>query len=747
MYRSNPCLLVCAVGLATTTMAIGQDHPDAAELVRSMAEYHGSVENAEFKCTVELDMLGQGAESRYWAFYEGTISKPGRLMLRHTGGMPTASLYAGNDETVVHGIEHNSYVTSEGVDDVLEAFSQHDATWVDWQWRMLVGPGLKTIVANDPLALIEGTLDTAEFVGIEEVGERKANRVRIDGGGVAFDMWIAAEGDPRLLKAQYPLPQSWIDSGWLPESKGYSTLFTSWTTPETIADDRLAFTPPDGAQEAKTIAGVFFGAEYDDMGDFDMEGWDEPQTASLVGTEAPGFELATTGGGEMSLEDALADNKVVVLDFWATWCPPCREGLPVLDEVAEKYAEQGVTIYAVNVQETEDVAAQFMEQQELSLPVALDIDGSVSEAYGVTGIPQTVVIDADGTIRAVHVGFSPTLADDISAEIEASIAGEPVPEPGERRGAAALPEAENMTQAWSVRGAWNSVMVDRGDLLTAGFTGVARMTHDGEMKDRITSRSLGTKVRTMRLAAGERGYVVFSTWGEPPTLIDDEGNTKWSVPRGQGPNDAWPADLDGDGIDEIIVGYNGNTGIRAYDAQGKEIWSNRDSGNIWHVTALDLDRDGIADPISTSAGGTVHVYDGKTGRQKRLLWSRDYTNLVRPAFRNGDPILLLGTGGHNGAAVVIAVDSDGNEIWRQSVAGNGPADDIAAAASRSWAAASFHGGLVCVFDLDDGSIIAHTKVGGDRAGIAWHETEAGPTLLVANGREMKALTIGEPAAK
>ncbi|OAB62909.1 hypothetical protein AY599_05865 [Leptolyngbya valderiana BDU 20041] len=747
MQRYDLGVLALALGLTTTAVSFGQAQPDAAAILRSMAEYHGSVQQAEFACTIELQMVGTGAESRYWVYYEGTVAKPGRLVLRHAGAMPTASLYAGPDQTIVHGVEHNSYVTGDGVEDVLEAFTQHDATWIDWQWRMLVGPGLKTIVANDPMALLEDTLETAEFIGVDEIDNQPANHVRIEGGGVAFDMWIAAQGEPRLLKAQYPLPQSWIDAGWLPESQGYSTVFTSWATPDTIADERLAFTPPDDAREAKTIAGAFFGADYDDMGDFDMEGWDEPQTASLVGTKAPAFELATTGGGTMSLEDALANNKVVVLDFWATWCPPCREGLPVLDKVATKYAEQGVTIYAVNVQESEEVAAQFMEQQKLSLPVALDADGAVSEAYQVSGIPQTVVIDADGTIRAVHVGFSPSLAEDISAEIEASIAGEPVPEPYERRGAEALPEAENMSQAWAVRGTWNSVTVDRGDLLAAGFSGVARMTPDGGMKDRITNRSLGSTVRTMRLAGGERGYVVFTTWGEPPTLLDESGAVQWSVPRGQGPNDAWPADLDGDGIDELIVGYNGNTGIRAYDAAGEQIWSNQNSGNIWHVTALDLDMDGTVEAISTSAGGTVHVYDGRTGRQSRLLWSGDYANLVRPAFRNGEPIVLLGTGGFQGEAVIIAVDARGKEIWRRGVAGEGPAGDIVAAASRSWAAAVFHGGLVCVLDLEDGRIIAHTEAGGNRPGIAWHETEAGPVLLVANGQELKALAIDEPSTK
>lgn len=736
-------LFACAL-TAASSVAIGQDQPDAAVILRSMADYHASVEHAEFACTVELSMLAKGAESRYWSNYEGSLSRPGRLMLRHTGGMDTASVYVSPSQTAIHGSEHDRYITGAGVDDVLDAFTQHDVTWLDWQWRMLVGPGLKTVVANDPVALVEGALDTAQFVGIEDIDGNRANRVRIEGGGVEFDLWIAAEGDARLLRARYPLPEDWIQTGWLSESEGYTTTFTSWATPDTIAEDRFAFRPPETADEARTIAGAFFGPEYDDVedfGDLDAQAWDEPETSSLVGTKASDFELSATGGGTISLADALAENNTVVLDFWATWCPPCREGLPVLDGVAKKYADRGVTIYAVNVQESEKVAARFMEEQKLSLPVALDSDGSVSETYQVSGIPQTVVIDGDGTIRAVHVGFSPTLAEDISAEIDASLAGEPVPEPDARRGAEALPEATNMSQAWAINGAWSSVASDGGGLVAGGFGGIARFTAGGKLEDRITSSGRGDTVRPIRLGDGQRSYVVFTTWGEAPTVFDQNGNRLWSVPPGQGPNDAWPADLDGDGVDELIVGYNGNTGIRAYDAKGEELWSNRSFGNIWHVTAMDLDGDGMAEAISTSAGGTVHVFNGKTGRQKELLWTGDYANLVRPAFREGKPIVLLGTGGMQGDAVLIAVNTKGDELWRRTVADQGPAGEIVAAASRPWAAVSFHGGLVCVLDLDDGRIVAHYNVGGNRPKLTWHETDAGPTLVVANGRELRALTV------
>jgi len=108
---------------------------------------------------------------------------------------------------------------------------------------------------------------------------------------------------------------------------------------------------------------------------------------------------------------------VVVLDFFATWCGPCREALPHLDKLRGEFAEQGVSVYAVNLRENTQTARKFMEQNELTLSVLLDTDGVVAAKYAVSGIPQTVVIGKNGAIRNVFVGFAPHSEDSLRTAI------------------------------------------------------------------------------------------------------------------------------------------------------------------------------------------------------------------------------------------------------------------------------------------------------------------------------------------
>jgi thiol-disulfide isomerase/thioredoxin len=146
-------------------------------------------------------------------------------------------------------------------------------------------------------------------------------------------------------------------------------------------------------------------------------------THPLTGQAAPEFTLSTITGESVSLASHLG-KEVVVLDFWASWCPPCRDGLPVLDQVARDHAGKPVAFYAVNIREGKDLVTAFAANTKLALPILLDNTGLVADDYQVTGIPQTVVIDRAGKVHTVHVGsalwgFDKTLAADIQAALAA----------------------------------------------------------------------------------------------------------------------------------------------------------------------------------------------------------------------------------------------------------------------------------------------------------------------------------------
>ncbi len=139
----------------------------------------------------------------------------------------------------------------------------------------------------------------------------------------------------------------------------------------------------------------------------------------LEGLPAPPFTLPLLGGGELDLAAHLG-KEPVVLDFWATWCPPCREALPVLDRVAGEFAGRGVRFYTVNIAEPPEAVAGFLERNGVGLPTALDGTMAVSELYTADYIPQTVFIGRDGVVAKVHTGVLG--ADTLRREIDALLA-------------------------------------------------------------------------------------------------------------------------------------------------------------------------------------------------------------------------------------------------------------------------------------------------------------------------------------
>ena len=132
---------------------------------------------------------------------------------------------------------------------------------------------------------------------------------------------------------------------------------------------------------------------------------DEPAVSPLVGKPAPDLELVMLDGTTSRLSDL--EGKTVILDFWATWCVPCVAALPQAMELATERADDCLLI-AVNQQEDTDTIETFLATHGWDdLAVALDDDGNVGRQFGVSAIPQTVVIDSTGIVRHVHVGASP----------------------------------------------------------------------------------------------------------------------------------------------------------------------------------------------------------------------------------------------------------------------------------------------------------------------------------------------------
>ena len=132
--------------------------------------------------------------------------------------------------------------------------------------------------------------------------------------------------------------------------------------------------------------------------------------ASGIEGVAPDFTLKSNQGKNIRLEDLRG--QVVMLNFWASWCGPCRQEMPLMDEIYKKYEKLGFTILAVNVDEDSADADRFLDAVPVSFPVLYDNESRISELYEVDAMPTTIMIDRDGNRRFMHRGYKSGYEDD-----------------------------------------------------------------------------------------------------------------------------------------------------------------------------------------------------------------------------------------------------------------------------------------------------------------------------------------------
>lgn len=138
--------------------------------------------------------------------------------------------------------------------------------------------------------------------------------------------------------------------------------------------------------------------------------------SSLVAKPAPDFRLELLEGGHFEL--SREKGHVVVLDFWASWCAPCMQGLPEVDAVTREFKDKNVKLVAINMQEDRSTIDGALERLQINPAVALDIDGATAEKFEVSAIPQTVVIDAEGNVAWLFIGADPNFAEQLRQTLE-----------------------------------------------------------------------------------------------------------------------------------------------------------------------------------------------------------------------------------------------------------------------------------------------------------------------------------------
>ena len=124
--------------------------------------------------------------------------------------------------------------------------------------------------------------------------------------------------------------------------------------------------------------------------------------------------------------------RVRIVDFWATWCEPCRDALPALDGLSRELGPRGLSVYGVSIDEDREHIARFLAQHPVTFPVLWDKDAVLVGRFDVTTMPATLIVDRAGTIRYVHQGWEPGYAELERREVEALLAESPEGKPTSR---------------------------------------------------------------------------------------------------------------------------------------------------------------------------------------------------------------------------------------------------------------------------------------------------------------------------
>ncbi len=130
-----------------------------------------------------------------------------------------------------------------------------------------------------------------------------------------------------------------------------------------------------------------------------------PATAVTIQDSAPDFTLRSLEGSNLRLEEYRG--QVVLINFWASWCGPCRQEMPLLDRLHQRYVDTGFAVLGINVEGEEAPARELIDKVPVTFPVLIDEGQLVSELYKLEAMPSTVVVDRDGVVRYIHRGYKP----------------------------------------------------------------------------------------------------------------------------------------------------------------------------------------------------------------------------------------------------------------------------------------------------------------------------------------------------
>ncbi|HEY9778383.1 MAG TPA: DUF2092 domain-containing protein [Planktothrix sp.] len=387
--------------------------PRADAIVHKLADFYKGLNSMSATLSADSHVEAEGKTKDMQSLYEVKVAKPNKIDFSLVNGPMGGAAKSDGEKLYLYSPQLKMYVEQQATGDLGQLFAAPEFAFISGGFSGL--SLLEALVAPDPYGLLMQGVTGAKLVGNEKIDGVDTQHLHFSQKDLVWDIWVDSGSQPWIRRVVPDV--SSILSHYNGPAKGMKMELTInykdlQADPKLAAAD-FAFTAP---ADAKKVDSFFKSAQ------------EQEEQHPLTQKPAPALNLDTLAGGKFDLS-SFKSKDVVVLDFWATWCPPCRRALPILAEVTKEFKPKGVEFYAVDEMEDPAKIQEYLASQKLDINVALDRKGEGGSAYQVTGIPQTVIVGKDGVVHVVHVGFMPGLKERLTQELDALVQGkEPPPE-------------------------------------------------------------------------------------------------------------------------------------------------------------------------------------------------------------------------------------------------------------------------------------------------------------------------------
>jgi thiol-disulfide isomerase/thioredoxin len=374
-------LLLAVAALALSPLC-AQQYPDGDTLTKQAAATLKTLHSLQYKEDVNMETAFSGQNMKVTTETSRAVLNPGKMRLEtHAQGLSMIIVSDGETTWMYTSIgnEYTRKSAAMGAQGIMDAMGMAD------MMPNMADIHLTQKTTGDESIVIDGQKHDCWVVhtdigAIELPAAVKGAKIS-DG---AITTWI----DKKLgIDLQSEVSMKVSMPGSISTETHIKTVKKDLQIDGPIADSVFAFTPPDGAKEVEKLS--VFGAMN--------------ATPDLAGKTAPDFTLQTLDGKPYGL--AALKGKPVLLDFWATWCGPCRKAMPAVEKVFQDYKEQGLVILAVDGGEDRDTVQAFLKKTPMAYPAVLSGESPILKDYQVKAFPTFVMIDRDGKIAAYEIGF------------------------------------------------------------------------------------------------------------------------------------------------------------------------------------------------------------------------------------------------------------------------------------------------------------------------------------------------------